>query len=55
MLGVIGHARRIALANALRQVGREFGREAMRRIRGGEAIENVLTREQMRELSKKDR
>ena len=53
MLGVIGHAGRIALANALRQVGREFGREAMRRIRGGEAIENVLTREQMRELSKK--
>eukprot|EP00438_Fugacium_kawagutii_P017241 Skav227379 [mRNA] locus=scaffold1390:82758:85507:- [translate_table: standard] len=53
MIGVIGNVGRIALTNALRQVGREFGREAMRRIAGGEAIENVLSREQLRELSRK--
>ena len=53
MLGVVAGVGRVALTNALRQVGREFGREAMRRIIGGEAIENVLTREQMRELTKK--
>eukprot|EP00438_Fugacium_kawagutii_P027429 Skav217155 [mRNA] locus=scaffold2621:341721:344436:+ [translate_table: standard] len=53
MLGVVAGVGRVALTNALRQVGREFGREAMRRIMGGEAIENVLTREQMREFAKK--
>eukprot|EP00438_Fugacium_kawagutii_P035295 Skav215243 [mRNA] locus=scaffold811:129577:132292:+ [translate_table: standard] len=52
MLGVVAGVGRVALTNALRQVGREFGREAMRRIIGGEAIENVLTREQMRDLAK---
>eukprot|EP00438_Fugacium_kawagutii_P017838 Skav201727 [mRNA] locus=scaffold311:665528:668862:+ [translate_table: standard] len=53
MLGVVAGVGRVALTNALRQVGREFGREAMRRIMGGEAIENVLTRDQMREFAKK--
>ena len=44
---------RVALTNALRQVGRRFGQEAMERIMGGEAIESVLSREEMRELAKK--
>ena len=41
------------MSNAIRQVGRQFGREAMERIMGGEAIEDVLTRDQMMELAKK--
>ena len=38
MIGVISGVARTAMANALRQVAREFGREAMERIMGGEAI-----------------
>lgn len=53
MLGFVAGVGRVAITNALRQVARQFGREAMERIMGGEAIENVLTREQMRELAKK--
>ena len=41
------------MTNALRQVGRQFGREVVRRILGGEAIEHVLTREEMRLLAKR--
>ena len=44
---------RVAMTNALRQVGRRFGQEAMERIMGGEAVESVLSREEMRELAKK--
>ena len=32
------------------QVARQFGREAMERIMAGEALENVLTREEMKAL-----
>ena len=53
MIGFVGNVGRIAMSNAIRQVGRQFGREAMERIMGGEAIEDVLTRDQMRELAKK--
>ena len=53
MIGVIAGVSRLALTNALRQVARQFGREATERIMGGEAIENVLTREEMRSLMKK--
>ena len=53
MIGFVAGVGRMAMSNAIRQVGRQFGREAMERIMGGEAIENVLTREQMRELAKK--
>ena len=45
----------MALSNALRQVARNFGREAMERIMGGEAIEHVLTRDQLKELARKNR
>jgi hypothetical protein len=51
MLGFVAGVGRVAISNALRQVARQFGREAMERIMGGEAIENVLTRDQMRELA----
>ena len=53
MIGFVGNVGRMAFSNALRQVGRQFGREAMERIMRGEAIEEVLTRDQMRELAKK--
>ena len=53
MIGFIGGVGRIALTNALRQVGRQFGREAMERIIGGEAVESVLSREQMKELARR--
>ena len=53
MIGVLAGAGRVAMTNAIRQVGRQFGREAMQRILGGEAIENVLSREEMRTLAKR--
>jgi Spy/CpxP family protein refolding chaperone len=53
MIGAIAGVGRVAISNALRQVARQFGQEAMERIMAGEAIESVLTREQTRELAKK--
>ena len=53
MIGVVAGVGRIAMTNALRQVGRQFGREVVQRIMGGEAIEHVLTREEMRLLAKR--
>ena len=49
MIGFITGVARTALT----QVARQFGREAMERIMAGEAIESVLTRDQLRELAKK--
>jgi hypothetical protein len=49
MIGVITGVARTALS----QVARQFGREAMERIMAGEAVESVLTRDQLRELAKK--
>ena len=49
MIGVITGVARTALT----QVARQFGREAMERIMAGEAIESVLTRDQLKELAKK--
>ena len=53
MIGFVTGVGRMAMSSAIRQVGRQFGREAMERIMNGEAIESVLTRDQMRELAKK--
>ena len=53
MIGFMGGVGRMAFSNAIRQIGRQFGREAMDRIMRGEAIEDVLTRDQLRELAKK--
>ena len=49
MIGVITGVARTALF----QVARQFGREAVERIMAGEAIDSILTRDQMRELAKK--
>ena len=49
MIGVITGVARTALI----QVARSFGREAMERIVAGEAIESVLTRDQLRKLARK--
>jgi len=49
MIGVIIGVARTALA----QVARQFGREVVDRIMAGEAIDSILTRDQMRELAKK--
>ena len=53
MIGALAGIGRVAITNALRQVARQFGREAMERIMAGEGIEEVLTRDQLRELAKK--
>ena len=53
MIGFMAQVGRMAVMNAIRQVGRTFGREAMERIMGGEAIEEVLTRDQMKEFARK--
>ena len=53
MIGFMAGVGRMTMSNALRQVARSFGREAMERIMNGEAIESVLTRDQMRELARK--
>ena len=49
MIGVITGVGRTALT----QVARQFSREAVERIMAGEAIDSILTRDQMRELAKK--
>ena len=49
MIGVITGVARTALA----QVARQFGREVVDRTMAGEAIDSILTRDQMRELAKK--
>ena len=48
MIGVITGVARTALT----QVARQFGREVVDRIMAGEAIDSILTRDQMRELAK---
>ena len=53
MIGIMGGVARTALSNAPRQVAREFGWETMEKIVGGETVENVLTKGQMRELARR--
>ena len=53
MIGFIGGVRRMAFSNAIRQIGRQLGREAMERITRGEASEDVSTRDQLKELATK--
>ena len=48
MLGVIAGAGRTALS----QVARQFGRQAMQRLMQGERIEDVLTRDEIKQLGK---
>ena len=53
MIGFATGVGRVALSNAIRQVVRNFGRETLNRIMAGEAIEDILTRDQLRQLAKK--
>eukprot|EP00438_Fugacium_kawagutii_P021476 Skav234985 [mRNA] locus=scaffold122:216932:219658:- [translate_table: standard] len=48
MLGVVAGVGRTALA----QVGRNFGRQAVRRLMQGERVEDVLTRDEIKKLGK---
>ena len=48
MIGVIGNVARTVLP----QIARQFGQRAVQRILQGEAIENVLSREELRQLAK---
>ena len=48
MIVITGVAR-----TALTQVARQFGQEVVERIMAGEAIDSILTRDQLRELAKK--
>lgn len=48
MIGVVSNVARTVLP----QIARQFGRQAVQRIIQGEAIENVLSREELRQLAK---
>ena len=48
MIGVVSNVARTVLP----QIARQFGRQAVQRILQGEAIENVLSREELRQLAK---
>ena len=48
MIGVLGNVARTVLP----QIARQFGRQAVQRIMQGEAIESVLSREELRQLAK---
>ena len=48
MLGVIAGAGRVALT----QVGRQFGRQAVQRFMQGERLQDVLTKDEIRQLGK---
>ena len=55
MIGVVAGVGRIAMTNALRQVGRQFGREVVQRIMGGEAIEHCINKRRDEIIRKKNR
>ena len=48
MLGAITTLGRMTMPDIIRQVGREFGRRAMQALLEGEAVETVLTREEIK-------
>ena len=48
MLGLVGSVGRTVLA----QVGRQFGRQAVQRLMQGERIEDILSRDEIRQLGK---
>ena len=53
MIGFVGGVGRVALTQAGRQLGREFGREVLERIVGGETLGQILTREEMNLLARR--
>ena len=53
MIPFVGNVGRVALTQAGRQIGREFGREVLERLVGGETLGQILTREEMKALARK--
>ena len=53
MIGFVGGVGRVALTQAGRQVGRQFGREVLERLVGGERLGEILTREEMNLLARR--
>ena len=53
MIGFVGGVGRTALTQAGRQVGREFGREVLERLVGGETLGQILTREEVNLLARR--
>ena len=53
MIGFAGSVGRVALTQAGRQIGREFGREVLDRLVGGETLGQILTREEMNLLARR--
>jgi len=53
MIGFAGSVGRVALNQAGRQIAREFGREVLDRLVGGETLGQILTREEMKVLARK--
>ena len=53
MIGFAGSVGRVALTQAGRQIGREFGREVLERLVGGETLGQILTREEMNVLARR--
>ena len=53
MIGFAGSVGRVALNQAGRQIAREFGREVLDRLVGGETLGQILTREEMNLLARR--
>ena len=53
MIGYVGGVGRVALTQAGRQVGRQFGREVLERLVGGERLGEILTRDEMNALARR--
>ena len=53
MIPFVGNVGRVALTQAGRQIGREFGREVLDRLVGGERLGQILTREEMNLLARR--
>ena len=53
MIGFVGGVGRVALTQAGRQVGRQFGREVLERLVGGERLGEILTRDEMNALARR--
>ena len=53
MLGFVGGVGRVAMAQAGREIGRQFGREVLQRMMGGERLGDILTREEAKLLMRR--
>jgi len=53
MIPFVGNVGRVALTQAGRQVGREFGRKVLERVMGGETLGQMLTRDNIKIWARK--